>query len=127
MLFSTLFVNKCNHFDGSLCLFNIFFYPAPVLAATQRLKELSQVHVSVSSTADQRHVTGMGSTFAAVVSNANHEVEPEILERGEEDLTAQADHTIDDILQQGLSVVQTRPNGPIVQATVDPGKEVYVY
>jgi len=102
-------------------------YPASVLAATQRLKELSQVHASVSSTADQRHVTGMGSTSVAVVSNANHEGEPEMLQRGEEDLTAQPDHTIDDILQQGLSVVQKRPNGPIVQATVDPGKQVYLF
>jgi len=74
-----------------------------------------------SSTADQRHLTGTGNTFGAFIANANHEM----LQRQREDLTTQPDHTIGS--KQGLLVVQKRPNDPIVQTTVDPGKQVYLF
>ena len=60
------------------------------------------------------------NTFGSFVSNGNHEM----LQSAREDLTTQPDHTVGS--KQGLSVVQKRPNDPIVQTTVDPGKQVYL-
>lgn len=60
------------------------------------------------------------NTFGSFVSNANHEM----LQSAREDLTTQPDHTVG--TKQGLSVVQKRPNDPIVQTTVEPGKQVYL-
>lgn len=126
MLFFNIVCN-CSRFDEFLCEFKTqFFFPnqGPVLAATQGLKQPSQM----SSTADQRHLTGLGEAFYAFVSSANHdEREPEMLQRRREDLTTQADHTKGGILQEDLSVVQKIQNVAVLQTIADPGKQVLCY
>ena len=96
-----------------------FLGPGTALVASQKLKDLTQM----SSIADQRYLTGKGDPLSALVSNANQQGHPEcLLQRGQEDLTTQPPHPIQ---QQGLSLVQKRQNDSTVQTIADPGKQVY--
>ena len=90
-----------------------FFAPGTALVASQRLEDLTQLHVS--SIADQMYLTGKGVPLSVLVSNANQQGHPEcLLQRGKEEVTTQPPHPIRGILQQGLSVVQKRQNISIV-------------
>ena len=90
----------------------LFLNQGRVLAATQRLKQLSQM----SSTADERHSAG------------NHgEGESEMLQRGRVEFVTQAYHTTRSNWQQGLSLVQKMQNDPVLQTSTDPGKQVLCY
>lgn len=121
VLFSTLFaiVAILMNFCVNLRIFFFFFNPGTVLAATQRLKQ-------ISSTADQRHLTGKGGALHSSVSSANYRREPELFRRGKEDSRTQADYTKGGMLQQGPSMVQKRQNDPVFQTIADPGKQVYL-
>ena len=96
------------------------FCPGTALVATQKLKGLTQI----SSSPYQGFLAGRGD---ALVSKASHCGQPELLQRGQEDLTTQAPLPLS-FPQQGLTLAQKRQNDPIVQTIADPGtcKQVYL-
>ena len=101
-----------------------FFAPGTALVASQKHEDLKQI----SSSADQRYLTGQGDPLSALVSNANQQGHPEcLLQIGKEKLTTQPPHPIRGFPQQGLSLFQKRQNDSIVHTctSADPGKQLY--
>ena len=91
-----------------------FFAPGTASVASQKHEDITQI----SSSADQRYLTGQGDPLSTLVSNANQQGHPEcLLQRGKEELTTQPPHPIRGFPQQGLSLVQKRQNNKLFHCT----------